>query len=128
MRTYDGRTLQADARAARERCAREKRTAPQTIADLWQVESSLYPNRYRSESYPTVRRRVINACLRLQCMPEITKSPSNGSAPKTEPWHEDPGSFARFTDRLSPLPLADPSLKNSPVKRKRRFISRIRNL
>jgi len=61
-------------------------------------------------------------------MPEITKSPSNGSAPKTEPWHEDPGSFARFTDRLSPLPLADPSLKNSPVKRKRRFISRIRNL
>jgi NAD(P)H-flavin reductase len=61
-------------------------------------------------------------------MPEISKAPNNGSASEAVPWQEDPDSFARFADRLSTLPTPDPSLRNSRVKRKQGFISRVHNL
>jgi NAD(P)H-flavin reductase len=59
-------------------------------------------------------------------MADLSKSPP--AAPGSQAWDENPSAFARFIDSLSPLPVPDPGLKNSRVKQKRGFISRIRNL
>jgi hypothetical protein len=59
-------------------------------------------------------------------MADLSKSPSDAS--ETVAWHENPSGFAQFTDVLSILPTPDPGLKNSRVKQKRGFISRVCNL
>ncbi|MBA2126984.1 hypothetical protein DLM45_12240 [Hyphomicrobium methylovorum] len=58
-------------------------------------------------------------------MADLSKSGNNSEILE---WTENPSSFALFSDTLTALPSPDPGLKNSRVKSKPGFISRIRNL
>lgn len=59
-------------------------------------------------------------------MPDLSKSPTFPST--ISDWIDDPRRYARYAERLSPLPTPDPRVLHSRVKRKNGFISRVSNL